>query len=53
MLVFVGAKFIYSGLFGKFPIWISLTVIATVVTGSILASLWKTRSKDDEDGSLI
>ena len=45
VLVFVGAKFIYSGLFGKFPIWISLTVIATVVTGSILASLWKTRGQ--------
>ena len=53
VLVFVGAKFIYSGLFGKFPIWISLTVIATVVTASILASLWKTRSKDDEDGSQL
>lgn len=51
VLVFVGAKFIYSGLFGKFPIWISLTIIATVVTGSILASLWKTRSRDGAEGS--
>lgn len=48
VLVFVGAKFIYSGIFGKFPIWISLTVIATVVAASILASLWKTRSRKSE-----
>jgi tellurite resistance protein TerC len=43
VLVFVGAKFIYGDLFGKVPIWISLPFIATVVTASILASLWKTR----------
>jgi len=43
ILVFVGAKFIYSGLFGKLPIWISLPFIATVVTVSIVASLYKTR----------
>jgi tellurite resistance protein TerC len=43
VLVFVGAKFIYGGLFGKVPIWISLPFIATVVAVSILASLWKTR----------
>jgi tellurite resistance protein TerC len=45
VLVFVGAKFIYSGLFGKVPIYVSLPFIAAVVTGSILASLWKTRGK--------
>ena len=43
VLVFVGAKFIYSGLFGKLPIWISLPFIATVVAVSIGASLYKTR----------
>lgn len=43
VLVFVGAKFIYSGLFGKLPIWISLPFIATVVAISIGASLYKTR----------
>ena len=43
VLVFVGAKFIYGGLFGKVPIWVSLPFIATVVAVSILASLWKTR----------
>jgi tellurite resistance protein TerC len=44
ILVFVGAKFIYSGLFGKLPIWISLPFIATVVAVSIGASLYKTRT---------
>jgi tellurite resistance protein TerC len=46
VLVFVGAKFIISDLFGKVPIWVSLPFIATVVTVSILASLWKTREKN-------
>jgi len=43
VLVFVGAKFIWSDLFGKVPIWVSLPFIATVVAASIVASLWKTR----------
>jgi tellurite resistance protein TerC len=43
VLVFVGAKFIYSGLFGKVPVYVSLPFIVTVVSVSILASLWKTR----------
>jgi tellurite resistance protein TerC len=43
ILVFVGAKFIYSYFFGKLPIWISLPFIATVVAISIGASLYKTR----------
>jgi tellurite resistance protein TerC len=45
VLVFVGAKFIWSDLFGKVPIWVSLPIIATVVAMSIAASLWKTRGK--------
>ena len=45
VLVFVGAKFIWSDLFGKVPIWFSLPFIATVVAVSIAASLWKTRGK--------
>ena len=45
VLVFVGAKFIWSDLFGKVPIWISLPFIATVVSISIAASLRKTRGK--------
>lgn len=45
VLVFVGTKFIWSGLFGKVPIWISLPFIATVVTVSIAASLWSTRGQ--------
>jgi len=45
VLVFVGAKFIWSDLFGKVPIWVSLPFIATVVVVSIAASLWKTRSQ--------
>ena len=45
VLVFVGAKFIYSDLFGKVPIWISLPFIVTVVTVSIGASLWRTREQ--------
>lgn len=44
VLVFVGAKFFYSGLFdAKVPIWVSLPFIATVVAVSIVASLYKTR----------
>jgi len=46
VLVFVGVKFLISDLVGKVPIWISLPFIATVVTVSILASLWKTRGQD-------
>jgi tellurite resistance protein TerC len=45
VLVFVGAKFIWSDLFGKVPIWVSLPFIATVVAVSIAASLWKTRAQ--------
>jgi tellurite resistance protein TerC len=45
VLVFVGAKFVWSDLFGKVPIWVSLPFIATVVSISIAASLWKTRGK--------
>ncbi|WP_240432518.1 TerC family protein [Rubrobacter indicoceani] len=43
ILVFVGVKFIWGDLFGKVPISVSLPFIALVVTGSIAASLWKTR----------
>jgi TerC family integral membrane protein len=44
VLVFVGAKFFYSGLFdAKVPIWVSLPFIATVVLVSVAASLYKTR----------
>lgn len=46
VLVFVGAKFIYSGLFdAKVPIWFSLPFILIVVASSILASLYKTRGQ--------
>ena len=45
VLVFVGAKFIWSDLFGKVPIWVSLPFIDTVVAVSIAASLWKTHDK--------
>ena len=44
VLVFVGAKFLYSGIFdAKVPIWVSLPFIAVVVGVSIGASLYKTR----------
>jgi tellurite resistance protein TerC len=46
VLIFVGAKFFYSGIFdAKVPIWVSLPFIAVVVTASILASLYKTRGE--------
>lgn len=46
VLVFVGAKFFYSGIFdAKVPIWVSLPFIAVVVAASIAASLWKTRGR--------
>lgn len=45
ILVFVGAKFFYTGIYDeKVPIWISLPFIALTVMISIFASLWKTRS---------
>jgi tellurite resistance protein TerC len=51
VLIFVGAKFIISDLFGKVPIWISLPFIATVVTVSIAASLYKTRGQESPPGA--
>ena len=45
VLIFVGVKFMISDLVGKVPIWISLPFIATVVSVSIAASLWKTRDQ--------
>lgn len=48
ILVFVGAKFIVSDLFGKVPIWVSLPFIVTIVTISIAASLYKTRGQTRE-----
>ncbi|MGF1470650.1 MAG: TerC family protein [Rubrobacteraceae bacterium] len=46
VLVFVGAKFFYSGIFGsKVPIWISLPFIVIVISTSILASLYKTHGQ--------
>jgi tellurite resistance protein TerC len=49
ILVFVGAKFIVSDIFGKVPIWVSLPFIAAVISVSIAASLWKTRSMAREE----
>jgi tellurite resistance protein TerC len=48
ILVFVGVKFIYSDLFGKVPILVSLPFIAIIVTASIAASLWATRTGREE-----
>ncbi len=48
VLIFVGVKFMISDLVGKVPIWISLPFIATVVSVSIAASLWKTRGQHRE-----
>ncbi|MBV9791128.1 MAG: TerC family protein [Chloroflexi bacterium] len=41
VLVFVGVKMLIEALHITIPIGISLGVIAAVITGSILASLWK------------
>ena len=50
VLIFVGAKFIYSGIFdAKVPIWVSLPFILIVVTTSILASLYKTRGQQRKE----
>lgn len=50
VLIFVGAKFIYSGAFdAKVPIWVSLPFILIVVLGSILASLYKTRGQQRKE----
>lgn len=43
VLVFVGVKFLLSDVVGKVPVYVSLPFIATVVTVSILWSLWATR----------
>jgi predicted tellurium resistance membrane protein TerC len=45
VLVFVGVKFIWNDLFGKVPIWVSLPFIATALSVTITASLWKTRGQ--------
>ncbi len=49
ILVFVGAKFIVSDIFGKVPIWVSLPFIAAVISVSIAAALWKTRGMAHEE----
>lgn len=48
VLVFVGAKFIYSDLVGKVPVSVSLSVIAMIVGASIAASLLATRPNAPE-----
>jgi hypothetical protein len=48
VLVFVGVKFMISEVVGKVPIWVCLPFIATVVTVSIVASLYKTRGQQRE-----
>jgi tellurite resistance protein TerC len=45
VLVFVGVKFMLSDIVGKFPIWISLPFITTVIAASILFSLYRTRRR--------
>jgi tellurite resistance protein TerC len=42
VLVFVGAKMFLTDV-GKLPVWVSLGVIATVIAGSVVASLWRAR----------
>lgn len=50
VLIFVGGKFIYSGLFdAKVPIWFSLPFILIVVTAAIGASLYKTRGVERKE----
>ena len=44
VLVFVGAKMLVAGIY-KIPIWASLGVIATLLAGSIVASLLRPPSK--------
>jgi tellurite resistance protein TerC len=41
VLVFVGAKMLAEAIHIEIPIGVSLGVIAAVITGSVLASLWK------------
>ena len=47
VLVFVGIKMLLLDVW-KVPIGISLTVIATLITTAVVASLWRTRPTDTD-----
>jgi len=53
ILIFLGIEFVLQGFGVHLPIYVSLAVIATVVTFSIVTSLLATRNKDsgENDGS--
>jgi len=46
ILAFVGVKMLIVDLV-KIPIWVSLSVIVTVLVLSVAASWWKARAEDD------
>jgi tellurite resistance protein TerC len=48
VLTFVGAKMVMVDIY-KIPVGVSLGVIATILTISILASLWKARTLEKQD----
>ena len=46
LLVFAGGKILVSE-WWKMPVWLSIGIIVSILTVSILASWWTTRSRDD------
>jgi tellurite resistance protein TerC len=44
VLIFIGGKILAVNIFGKMPVWISLSVTLSVLLAGILYSLYRTRS---------
>jgi tellurite resistance protein TerC len=45
VLIFIGAKIFVVNIFGKLPVWISLSVTLGVLLAGVLYSLYRTRSR--------
>jgi len=48
VLLFVGAKMLLAG-FYKIPTWVSLLLIASILSGAMMASLWSKRTTEGLD----
>jgi tellurite resistance protein TerC len=48
VLLFVGAKMLLAG-FYKIPTWVSLLLIASILSGSVIASLWSKQTAEGRD----
>ena len=48
VLLFVGAKMLLAG-FYKIPTWVSLLLIASILSGAMIASLWSKQTTEGLD----